>query len=181
MKIVGLAVVVLALGAAGCGGSDSTSAEETWAASVCTSITTWRTDVGSITENATSAITEPGATPKDIETAIDDGVAATKTLVVDLRALTPPDTPEGIQAKTEVNAFLDDAQASIDQVQHAIDTLPAGAGLAQVITKLSGLASNLQSTLQGGRDLVTSLAALGGDLKDGFENAAPCQELRAGS
>jgi flagellar hook-length control protein FliK len=181
VKVVGLIAVAVALTAAGCGGSGSTSAEETWAASVCTSITTWKTNVESITENAATAITAPGATRKDIKTAIDNGVAATETLVGDLRALTPPDTPEGVQAKTEVDAFLADAQASIDKVKQAIDELPAAAGIAQVIAKLSGLASNLQSTLQSGRDLVTSLAKLGSDLKAGLENAASCQELRAAS
>jgi hypothetical protein len=182
VKVVGVIAVAVALTAAGCGGSSGApTVEETWAASVCTTITTWKTDVESITENATTAITEPGATRKDIETAIDNGVAATRTLVADLRALTPPDTPEGVQAKSEVDAFLGDAQASIDKVQQAIDELPTGAGLAQVIAKLSGLASNLQSTLQSGRDLVVSLSKLGSDLKAGFENAASCKKLRGTS
>ena len=173
--------VVLALAVSGCGGSNSTSTEETWAAGVCSSIATWRTQVETIATDATQAITKPGATRKDIENAIDDGVTASTTLVDDLRALKPPATPEGAQAKVQVDAFVEDVRASIDELQRTIAGLPEGASLAQVIAKLSGLASNLQGTIESGRNLITSLPELGSDLKDGFENAAPCKELRAGS
>jgi flagellar hook-length control protein FliK len=176
--LIAVSTAALVLLAAGCGGGGTPSAEETWAASVCTSIATWKTDVEAITKNATDAITEPGATRKDVETAIDGGVVATEALVDDLRALTPPDTPEGQQAKAEANAFLADAQDSIDEVKQTIDELPDSASLVAVIAKLSGLASNLQTTLQSGRDLVDSLPELGGDLKAGFENADSCQDLR---
>jgi hypothetical protein len=173
------AVIVLALVAAGCGGSGGASAEEeAWANRVCASIASWRTEVETIATDAAEAITEPGATRETVEAAIDEGLDATKTLVDDLRAAVPPDTPEGDEAKVAVDAFLDNVQASDAEVRSALAGLPEGAGLAEVIAELSGLATNLQSTIDSGQALVTELTELGGALKDAFENADSCQELR---
>ena len=55
---------------------------------------------------------------------------------------------------------------------------PRGAGLAEIVAELSGLATNLQTTVESGRTLVTELTELGGAMKDAFENADSCQELR---
>jgi len=173
------AIIVLALVAAGCGGGGgSTTEEEAWADDVCTSVASWRTEVQTIVTNATSALTQPGATRADLEGAIDEGFDATKTLVEDLRAAVPPDTTEGDEAKAAVDAFVDDVQASDDKVRSALGGLPEDAGLAQVIAELSGLATNLQTTVDNGRALVTQLTELGGSLKDAFENAESCQELQ---
>ena len=176
------AIIVLALVAAGCGGSGgSTADEEAWADDVCTSVASWRTEVQTIVTNATNALTQPGATRADLEGAIDEGLDATKTLVEDLRAAVPPDTTEGDEAKAAVDAFVDDVQASDDKVRSALGGLPEDAGLAQVIAELSGLATNLQTTVDNGRALVTQLTELGGSLKDAFENADSCKELRSES
>jgi hypothetical protein len=181
VKPLVLVAVALAFAAAGCGGSSAPSAEQTWAASVCTTIATWKTDVETITENAANAITKPAATRKDVEAAIDDGVAATNTLVDELRAATPPDTPEGQQARASVDAFIAYAQTSIAKVRRTLDALPDSASLVQVIAKLSGLATDLESMLRSGVNLIGTLSALGADLKAGFENAESCKALRAAS
>jgi hypothetical protein len=181
-SLLGLAVVILAVAAAGCGGGDEgPSAEEQWAGEICTSIASWRTEVEAITRNTADALTQSGATREDLENGIQDGLDATKELTDELRASVPPDTPEGAQAKSEVNAFLDDVRGADDRVRTALADLPEGASLAQVVTQLAGLATSLQSTLEGGRALVEDLTDLGGDLKDAFENASSCKELREAS
>ena len=148
---------------------------------MCASVASWRTEVETIATDAAKAVTEPGATRATLEAAIDEGLDATETLVDDLRAAVPPDTPEGDEAKAAVDAFLDNVQASDDEVRSALAGLPEGAGLAEVIAELSGLATNLQTTIASGQALVTELTELGGSLKDAFENADSCQELqRAG-
>jgi hypothetical protein len=173
------ALLVLVVVTAGCGGGGGSSAEEeAWADEVCTTIASWRTEVQTIVTNATNDLTQPGATRADLEAAIDNGLDATKTLVEDLRAAVPPDTPDGDEAKAAVDAFLDDVQASDDEVRSALAGLPEDAGLAQVIAELSGLATSLQTTVDNGRALVTELTELGGAMKDAFESADSCQELR---
>ena len=177
--LVLLIAVVAAVAAAGCGGGDGgPSAEEVWAGDICTSVDSWRTDVEAIARNTADALTQPGATREDLESGIQDGLDATKQLTDELRASVPPDTPEGQQAKAEVNAFVDDVRAADDKVRTALAGLPEGAGLSQVVTQLAGLAANLQTTIEGGQALVEELTDIGGDLKDGFENAEPCKQLR---
>jgi hypothetical protein len=173
------AIIVLALVAAGCGGGGESSAEEeAWASDVCASIASWRTQVQTIATDAAEAITKPGATRDTLEGAIDNGVEATETLLEDLRGAVPPDTSEGDEAKAAVDAFLDDVSSANDEVKTALADLPDTAGLAQIVASLSGLATNLQTTVESGRTLVTELTDLGGTMKDAFENADSCQELR---
>ena len=180
MKLGALATLVLLLAAAGCGGG-GTSAEEAWAEEVCASVASWKTEVESIARNAADALTEPGATRADVEAAVENGLDATSTLVDELRASVPPDTPEGDEAKAAVDAFLDNVQASDDEVRTALAGLPEGAGLSEIVAELSGLGTNLQQTVESGRTLVSDIQQLGSALKDGFENADACQELQSSS
>ncbi len=177
MKLGALFSLVLLLVVVGCGGG-GTSAEEAWADEVCTSIASWKTEVQSIAGNAADAITKPGTTRADVEAAVDSGLDATKTLGDELRAAVPPDTPEGQQAKAAVDAFLANVQQSDDKVRAAIAGLPENAGVAEIVAALSGLATNIQQTIDSGQTLVTNIQQLSSALKDGFENADSCQQLR---
>jgi len=177
VRLGALVTFAVVVAVAGCGGG-GTSAEETWAEEVCTSIASWKTEVESIARNAADALTEPGATRADVEAAVESGLDSTKTLVEELRASVPPDTPEGAQAKAAVESFLDEVQASDDKVRSALAGVPEDAGLSEIVTELSGLATDLQQTIDSGRTVVTDIQQLGSALKDGFENADSCQELR---
>lgn len=179
MKLGALLTIVLVVVAAGCGGGGgSTAEEEAWADEVCTSIASWRTEVETIARDAADAITEPGASRETVEGAIEEGLDATEALLDDLRAAVPPDTPEGEEAQAAVEAFLGNVSSANDEVESALADLPEDAGLAAVIAELSGLAASLQTTIASGQTLVTELTELGASLKDAFENADSCQELR---
>ena len=174
-----VALVALAVLAAGCGGGDaSTGVEEAWANEVCASVTGWRTEVQTIAQEAADAITEPGATREDLEGAIREGLDATERLLQDLRGSIPPDTDGGDEARAAIDEFLDTVSAANDEIETAIAALPEGAGLAEVVTELSGLALTLQTTVASGQALVTELTEIGGAMKGAFENADACQELR---
>ena len=174
-----LVPLLLALTLAGCGGGDaSTSGEEAWATDVCTSIASWRSEVEAIAQDAADAITQPGATRDTVENAVRAGLDATETLLQDLRASVPPDTEEGDEAQAAVDEFLDTVSAANDEVETAIAGLPEGAGLAQVITELSGLAASFQTTIESGQALVEELIEIGGGVRDAFADADACQELR---
>jgi hypothetical protein len=177
MKLGALMTLVLVFAVAGCGGG-GTSAEEAWAEEVCASVGSWKAEVESIARNAADAVTEPGATRADVEAAVENGLDATDTLIQELRASVPPDTPDGDQAKAAVDAFLDDVRASDDEVRTALAGVPEGAGLAEIVAELSGLATSIQQTVESGRTLVSDIQQLGSALKDGFENADSCEELR---
>ena len=89
-----------------------------------------------------------------------------------------PTPPKDRQAKAAVDAFLANVQQSDDKVRAAIAGLPENAGVAEIVAALSGLATNIQQTIDSGRTLVTNIQQLSSALKDGFENADSCQQLR---
>jgi hypothetical protein len=170
------AVLVLA----GCGGGEP-SAEERWAGDVCSAVATWKTEMGTIVSETADAITRPAQARLALESAFDDGKQATEDLVSDLESLTPPDTPEGQQAKQELDAFATSLQSTLDEAQEALSGLSEASSLADVTSSLSGLGADFQATLDSGRKLVTSLESVGGAIKDGFEDAESCDELRGES
>jgi ABC-type transporter Mla subunit MlaD len=173
-----IAAFALAVGVAlaGCGGS--TSPQEKWASSVCTSISTWQQKVNKVTSDAADALAQPGATRADVDDAVNAGIDSTQTLIDDLKQLGPPDTANGAQAQQQVDAFLAQAKEALAGVKRALTTIPPNAKLTTIVTQLSGQAASLQQTIARGTNLVASLVAMGGDLKDGFESADSCKNLR---
>jgi hypothetical protein len=171
------ALTALAFLVSGCGGGGGSSSAEAWASDVCSAIGKWRTDVQQITTNAANTLTEPGATRKDAEQAIGAGIDATQNLLEELKALGPPDADGRDEARSEVNAFVDQAQSTVDDVKRALADLPEEATLGQLVAGLSGLSVSLQKTIASGQQLVKVLAEASGDLKQGFENARSCKEL----
>jgi predicted small secreted protein len=182
-RVLGLGAVlaVTAVLAAGCGGGGEESPAEQWASGVCTSIATWKTEVAEITTDAADALKQPATARKTLEAAVDDGLQATKTLIAELKDLEPPDTPEGQQAKTEIDAFLATVESTADEVETTLAGLSDAGSLSAIVESLSGLSLGLQTTIQEGRELVTTLQGVGGDIKDGFESAAACDDLRDAS
>jgi ABC-type transporter Mla subunit MlaD len=178
MRTGALIALVLTFVIAGCGGDGGSPTAEAWADDVCTNIASWRTEIQTIVSNATAAVTKAGASRDDVENAVDDGVDATKTLIGDLRSSVPPDTPDGAEAKADLDAFVDELSATKDEVETTLASVPDSAGLTQVVTKLAGLAASLNQLIAGGTQVVTTLTEVGGDIKDAFENADACQELR---
>jgi len=173
-------VVLLAAGCGG-GGSDQASPEEQWANDVCSSIVTWKTEIEGIVSDTSNAIKSPADARAALESAVDDGKTATETLVSDLKSLTPPGTPEDQQAKQALDTFADELQTTASEAQAALSGLSDASSLADITKSLSGLGAQLQATLTSGEDLVTSLESAGGAIKDGFENASSCKDLRNGS
>ena len=145
---------------------------------MCTSIASWRTQVETIATDAAEAITKPGATRDTLEGAIDDGVEATETLLEDLRAAVPPDTSEGGRRRRRSMRSSTTCQLPTTRSRPHSRTCLTRRGWPQIVAALSGLATNLQTTVESGRTLVTELTELGGAMKDAFENADSCQELR---
>ena len=172
-----LAVGVLVVLAAGCGGGGGNDEAEQWASDLCSTIASWKSDIDQITQDATDALTKPGTTKQDLEDAVNKGLDSTKTLADDLKALKAPATDQGQQAKQQVDAFVADVQHAATEVKTTLQGIPASANLTQVVTRLTGLATTLQTPIRSGVALVGQLKQLGGDLKDGLESADSCKDL----
>jgi hypothetical protein len=165
------AVVTAVLPLAACGGGDDDGGSEEWAASVCTDMNTWGSDV----QDAVSSLTGEGLQidRDDVQAAVTQAKDATDELVDGLQELGPPDTDAGQQAKSELDELGTQLQQQMNQVEQAVEGESGALGLAQTAgTAIATAASDVQSTLES----IQSLE--GGELRDAFENADSCDELR---
>ena len=163
-------VVVAVLPLAGCGGDDDGGSEE-WAAGVCTDMNTWASDV----QDAVSSLTGEGLQidRDDVQAAVTQAKDATDELVDSLQGLGAPETDAGEAAKSELDELGTQLQQQMDQVEQAVEGESGALALAQTAgTAIATAANDVQSTL----DSLQSLE--GGELRDAFENADSCSDLR---
>lgn len=173
------AAAALVLVAAGCGGGEP-SAEEEWAQSVCTSVAGWKTELEQIANNVTQQLQSPATASADaVRDGIENGVEATEDLVGELKALGPPDTESGAQAKQELTDLADELEKTVDQAKAAVGQLPDDANLSDVVGAITGIVGGLQALAQEAQSTLDSIEQVSGDFKEGFENADACQDLRA--
>ena len=170
-----VAVVAALVIAAGCGGGDDSSAAEQWASSACSAVNTWMSSIESIGDRVKEDPTKEG-----VDKAYDDLMRSTQTLVDDLKGLGPPETEAGQEAEDAVNALADDLDQSLEEMQTAIDDA-AGAGATGILSAISVVSANLATMGDDVSSTVDSLEQLEGgqELKDAFDNAESCADLRS--
>lgn len=167
---LGSAAVLLVLALAGCGGDDS-SASEDYANDVCSSLSTWITDV----DEATQAVTDAGlsATRADIESAWVQAKDATVALVTDLEEAGPPDTEDGQKAKSELDTLGSTLEDQLETVDEALNSGGGVAAIAATVTgAISAAASAVDTTLKDLQGLDPA-----GELQDAFEDSDDCNSL----
>jgi hypothetical protein len=169
--LVGL-LGVLALVAAGCGGSSDKKANEAYADSVCTAVGTWEQQVKSIVSTFSGIPSKAG-----LQTKITQVESATKTLVTEIKAVPPPDTSDGRAAKHQLDQLSTDVTTTIDSARTAVVQLPADASAAQIALALAPLVPQLQGVVASGQSAVTALKDAGGGLGSAFKSTDSCQSL----
>jgi len=176
-----LSVLALAAGlaaiAAGCGGGKS--AEEKWADSVCTDLGNWKSQVTQATNDIAEKVRSPeqGTLPAmkaDVQKLVD----ATQQLAQNLNSLAAPKTQSGAQAKQQLEALSSDLQTTTNKAKQTLATVPENAGLVETAKQLAPLAPDLQSLAAEAKSTVQSIEASSSDLKQGFDQADSCKQLR---
>lgn len=165
-------VLALALAVAGCGGDDDEDQAESWANDVCSSLSTWVTDV----EETVQSVTEEGLAidEDDLQTAVDDVSEATTTLVDDLEELGPPETEGGEEARSELESLATTLESEVATVRQAVESDSGAAELVSTVSASISMASGeVSSTLESLEEVDP-----GGELQDGFENADECDSFR---
>jgi membrane protein implicated in regulation of membrane protease activity len=164
-------IVAVVLALAGCGGDGGSSASEDYANDVCSSLSTWVTDV----QNTIQSLTDAGlaTSREDIQNAFDETKNATDTLVNDLEAAGPPDTDDGRQAQSELDSLATTLRQQLDVIEQALDS---GGGVtaiaATVSTAVSTAANAVNTTYQDLKGLDPA-----GELQDAFTNSDDCKSL----
>jgi hypothetical protein len=173
-SVIALAALASALGlvAAGCGGGSDKKANEAYADNVCTAIGTWQQDVKSIATNFSGGISKAS-----LQTKLTQFETATKNLVSQIKAVPPPDTSQGQDAKKQVDQLATEVQTTTSAVKSTAAKIPANATVAQTASALSTLAPQLQTLVSTAKSTVSSLQTAGGSLASAFESASACKNL----
>jgi membrane protein implicated in regulation of membrane protease activity len=162
--------VLLVLALAGCGGDDA-SASEDYADGVCMSLSTWVTEV----QETVQSLTDAGlaTSREDLQASWDETKDATETLVNDLEQLGPPETEDGEQVKSELDALVTELTQQVDAIEQALNS---GGGVtavaAEVSTAISAAANAVETTYQDLRELDPA-----GELREAFEDSDDCDAL----
>jgi methyl-accepting chemotaxis protein len=166
-------VVILAalLLVAGCGG-DETSASESYANDVCSSLSTWVTDV----QGTVQSLTDQGLSisQDDIQSAFDQTKEATDTLANDLEQAGPPETEAGQEAKSALDGLSTQLNQQLDTIQQALDSGEGLTSIAATVTSAVSAAANaVNTTYQNLQGLDPP-----DELRDAFENSDDCNSLQ---
>jgi len=165
-------VAVLALVAAGCGGSSDKKANEAYANGVCSAVSAWEQQVKAIATDFSSGISKASLQGK-----VTQVEAATKTLVSDIKAVPPPNTSQGQAAKQQLDQLSTDATTTIDAAKTSIDALPASPSVGQMTGVALTLAPQVKSLIDAGKSALGTLKDAGGSLADAFKGSKTCQGL----
>jgi hypothetical protein len=175
-RALAIAAVVLAAGlsvaAAGCGGDDTSDAEQ-WADDVCTELNTW---ADSVTTTITGVLSQGlGITRDDLSSAANQASAATTRLVDGLKEIGPPDTDSGEQAQQALEQAGDQVEQHADKARSLVEgASSSGSGLADVarsvLVEIGAAADAVKSALG-------SIGEAGDDIKSGIEDSDACQKL----
>ena len=174
-KLLASGTAALALVAAGCGGSDESSASPTeeWADSFCTAITTWKDSLTSVTEQFSSP---SSLTSEALTNAANDAKSSTDTFVDELRALGPPETESGEAVKSSVDELSNTVESEVAKIESAAEGVSGLADLPSAIssitTSLTAMSSALSSTVQ-----TAESADASGELRTALEDSPACANI----
>ena len=159
-------LLVAALLAAGCGGSDDEPEG--------TSATVWRGSAlygglglgGGCQEHGERAH-EREHLEESLESGADDVKTATNTLVDDVKDLPEPNTESGSRAKEEVDQLADELDKDAETIENAVDDLSDGGGVVAAATTVGTTLATMQSQIKSTVNEVRQLDAQG-ELKTAF-------------
>jgi hypothetical protein len=156
--------------AAGCGGSDTNSAED-WANGVCKALTSWRDSIQSSAKDL-----QASPSKSSIQSFTESLSNATNKLVDDVKGLGKPDTEGGDQAKKAMDTLSDELDGDVTKIQDATKDVN---GANEALTAASTVTATLATMGNQVTAAVSQLQAadVGNELDDAFKNADSCKAL----
>ena len=172
-------IAVLALAAAGCGGSeaDQQSATEAWADDVCSTVADW---TGAVQDAQTTLNDPANLSANDVRGALENVSTATTAFVSDLKEIGPPDTEAGEAAGAQLSTLADQLQQQADVVTRALEQ--PSANLQELLAKVSTVSGALSEMVNNAVTAIENIRQLDGadELESAFQDSQTCQELRPG-
>jgi hypothetical protein len=173
---IAMVVAVCALVAAGCGSSDDssdTTPTTEWADGLCSSITTWKSEITTIVNSLKGG----NLSQDSLTAAVDDAEEATRNFTTELKGLGRPDTDAGQQAQDSVNELTTQIDADMTTIQDAVSN---ASGVAGVIAAVPTITSTIQSAGNQVADTISGFEELDakGELESAFKDADSCEDMR---
>ena len=165
-------IATLAIVAAGCGGSSDTKANEAYANSVCSAIGNWQQQIKTIASDFSG-----GVSLASLQTKVTQAQAATKTLVSQIKAVSPPDTSQGQAAKQQLDQLTTDINNTVDAASTALTEVQANPSAAAVSATVATLAPQVQSLASETNSAISTLKSAGGSLASAFKSTDSCKSL----
>jgi hypothetical protein len=165
-------IATLGMLAAGCGGSSDTKANEAYANSVCSAIGSWQQEIKGIATDFSG-----GVSLASLQTKVTQAEAATKTLVTQIKAVSPPDTSEGQAAKQQLDQLTTDINNTVDAASTALTEVQANPSAAAVSATVATLAPQVQSLASETNSAISTLKSAGGSLASAFKSTDSCKSL----
>jgi hypothetical protein len=165
-------IATLAIVAAGCGGSSDTKANEAYANSVCSAIGNWQQQIKTIASDFSG-----GVSLASLQTKVTQAETATKTLVSQIKAVSPPDTSQGQAAKQQLDQLTTDINNTVDAANTALTEVQANPSAAAVSATVATLAPQVQSLASETNSAISTLKSAGGSLASAFKSTDSCKSL----
>jgi hypothetical protein len=133
----------------------------------------WKSSITTITTDFSSGISKDVLTQK-----VDEAEQATSELADQLKAIGPPETEAGDQAKSEIDQFADTTKSSVDAIKTEVESLQ-GEGVVGFTAGVASIAGELDTIVQTGKTTLSDIEQLdaSGELKTAIENDPTCQSL----
>ena len=168
-----LAVALLCLIVAGCGGKSSdTKANEAYANSVCTAIGAWEQQIKSIASNFSGNISKAS-----LEAKVTKAGSATKTLVNEIKAVPPPNTSQGTAAKQQLDQLASNIEKTVNAAKTSLSKLKGNASVATISAAVTTLAPQVQGLANQTKSAISTLKSAGGSLGKAFKSTDSCKSL----
>jgi len=165
-------IATLGVLAAGCGGSSDTKANEAYANSVCSAIGNWQQQIKTIASDFSG-----GVSLASLQTKVTQAEAATKTLVSQIKAVSPPDTSQGQAAKQQLDQLTTDINNTVDAASTALTEVQANPSAAAVSATVATLAPQVQSLASETNSAISTLKSAGGSLASAFKSTDSYKSL----
>ena len=165
--------------ATGTSGGGSVSPEE-YVKSVCTSMSTWVSDVQNLSNSFGSDVdpTDLEATKNAIVDLFGQMLDATDTLISSLQAAGTPDIDNGDQIKAALSDSFTQARQALSDAKDQIANLDTS-DPTQFATQLQGIGTAIQSSMSGITGSLSGLQAP--ELEQAAANEPACASLAAGA
>jgi hypothetical protein len=149
----------------------STASPEAWAGGVCTALTTWKSDLGSVSNNVKASPTKAG-----LQQGASDAKAATKQLADTLTGLGTPSTEAGNEARDALAKLQTQLNDDVATIEQATDDVSEGSGSMETVSEVSATLVTMRDQVEAAGTTLRGLPS--GDLQQAFVEAPSCASLR---